>query len=83
MIEEVLSSRDYPEQTYRCCLGILMLSKSFSREALEGACAKARLRGMTPRYGVLRLLVKEWKAQRKDAPSLPDHANLRGWPYFA
>jgi transposase len=83
VIEEVLASRDYPEQAYRCCLGILMLAKDFSREALEGACAKARLRGMTPRYGVLRFLVKELKTQRQDATSFPDHANLRGRPYFA
>jgi len=83
VIEDVLSSRNYPEQGYRCCLGILMLAKDFSREALEGACAKALRRGISPRYGVLRILAKEWKTQRKDPPSLPEHANLRGRNYFS
>jgi transposase len=83
VIEEVLSSRAHPEQGYRCCLGILMLAREHSREALEEACARARLRGMTPRYGVLRLLAKECKSKSKSQPSLPEHANLRGRPYFS
>jgi transposase len=83
VVEEVLASRTYPEQGYRCCLGILTLAQDFSREALEGACAKARLRGTTPRYAVLRLLAKQWKAQPKPPPSLPDHQHLRGRQYFS
>lgn len=41
VIENILSSRKYPEQAYRSCLGILRLGKIYSAQRLENACKRA------------------------------------------
>ena len=41
LLEAILSERPHPEQGYRSCLGILRLSKRYSRERIEAACARA------------------------------------------
>ncbi|MGN1210440.1 MAG: IS21 family transposase [Candidatus Cryptobacteroides sp.] len=41
VIRNVLASRKYEVQTYRLCKGILSLSKTFGREALEESCRMA------------------------------------------
>jgi transposase len=40
-VEVIMRERRHPEQGYRSCLGILRLAKTFGRERLEAACARA------------------------------------------
>ena len=41
VIEKVLSSRKYPNQSFRACYGILNFSKKYGAEALEQCCMSA------------------------------------------
>jgi len=41
IVEVILNSRNYPEQGYRSCLGILRLAKTYSEARLEAACKRA------------------------------------------
>ena len=38
VVEQILQSRRYPEQSYRSCLGILRLGSTFGEDRLEQAC---------------------------------------------
>jgi hypothetical protein len=38
----ILQSRPHPEQSFRACVGILRLVRSYGRERLEAACACSR-----------------------------------------
>lgn len=40
-IKTILDSREYPEQAFRVCLGILNLSKKYGEDKLNKACKKA------------------------------------------
>lgn len=41
LIKKILESREYPVQSYRTCMGIMRLCKSFSPEIMEAASKKA------------------------------------------
>lgn len=81
-IELVLQSRQYPEQTFNACLGILRLAKTYSPERLTVACSMSIAAGKT-NYGFIENILKhntdKLQAQQPDLFSLPkDHQNLRG-----
>jgi hypothetical protein len=38
---EILQAKDYPEQGFRACLGLIRLGDRFSQERLEAACQRA------------------------------------------
>jgi transposase len=40
-VEQILDSRQYPEQGYRSCLGIIRLSRDYTAPRLEKACQRA------------------------------------------
>lgn len=85
VVETILTSRGYPEQGYRSCLGILRLSKRYSPERLEAACKRAvAIRGLS--YRSIESILKN----RLDERQLPElkpqpvivHENIRGGGYF-
>lgn len=41
LVEVILRSRRHPEQSFRSCVGILRLAKSFGADRLEAACGRA------------------------------------------
>jgi transposase len=41
LIEALLNSRNHPEQSFRSCLGVMRLGKSYGDERLELACKRA------------------------------------------
>jgi transposase len=41
LIKNILDSREYPVQTYRACMGVIRLSKSYSAEIMEKASREA------------------------------------------
>lgn len=87
LVKAILEERPHPEMGYRSCLGILKLSKTYGRERLEKACARAvRVKARSYRH-VATMLEKGLEATplpTDDAPTqlLLVHENLRGSDYY-
>ena len=86
VITRALSSRRHPQQSYRTCLGILRLGKSYGQKRLEAACGRALLLG-TCRYKSIESILKHGldsrplpEQQELDIPE--DHDNIRGPKYY-
>lgn len=56
VVENVLASRRYPNQTFRACMGIISLAKKHGEEALELACMHA-LETHRPNYTFVRDMI--------------------------
>lgn len=86
LVEKILSSRRYPEQSYRSCLGLLRLGKSFGEDRLEAACTRALKLNACSYKSVKSILQTGLDRQPLPDPS-PErspllHSNLRGPHYF-
>lgn len=85
MIEAVLESRQYPEQAYKACLGILNLARKYGRERLNEACARA-LEYRCYSYRSVRNILENNLEKLRDHKTihreLPVHENIRGNEYF-
>ena len=83
MVQSTLASRQYPEQAYRTCLGILSLTKKYSYPLLEQACQSACEANVFSYKAVkqeLALLQKQ--TSTKIVETLPSHENIRGAAYY-
>jgi hypothetical protein len=82
LIRAILSSRHYPEQAYRTCLGVLSLSSKYPPSIVEQACQRA-LQGQLLSYGLLKAEL-EALANTHDPnhDPLPAHDNIRGSDYY-
>ncbi len=87
VVENILSSRKYPEQVYRSCLGILRLTKNYSVQRLENACMRAsHYRAFS--YNSIRTILARGLDQQADLsyPSVEkvslSHENIRGQHYY-
>lgn len=85
MVEQIINSRQHPEQGYRSCLGILRLAKKYSSERLEAACSRA-LSFNAYSYKSVRSILEKGLDQGKENELClyPDinHENIRGNEYF-
>ena len=87
MIEAVLESRQYPEQAYKACLGILNLTKKYGKQRLNQACARA-LQYRCYTYRSVRNILENNLDKVLDHEAetihreLPVHENIRGREYF-
>ena len=86
VVEKILQSRRYPEQSYRSCLGILRLGSSFGEDRLEQACPRA-LRLQAYSYKSIQSILKTGLDRQAEPQPLPErspieHANVRGAEYF-
>ena len=87
VINEISQSRNFPEQSYRSCLGVLRLGKKYGNQRLETACKRALSYDM-PRYSNIRnilekgldLILEDQNQQESQPPQ--DHPNLRGGNYY-
>jgi len=88
VVAAVLASRPHPQQGFRSCLGIMNLGKSYGKERLEAACARAMALGATS-YKSIQSILKTGL----DSQPLPDrsskqmtlpisHDNIRGPGYY-
>ena len=86
LITEVLHARRHPEQSYRSCLGILRLAKTYSDARLEAAAQRALTLGahsVRSVESILKHRLDEQPLHEAPEPPLPDdHDNLRGPSYF-
>ena len=83
LIQATLQSRNYPEQAYRTCLGILKLAKKYSSANLETACQiifEAKVFSCKTLEQELIFLQKQPTSQTTEA--LPVHENIRGAEYY-
>lgn len=85
MVEDVMGSRDHPEQGYRACLGIIRLARVYSDGRLEAACARGRRIGARS-YTSIASILKQG-LDLKNLPEIVDtvnvqHENIRGSGYF-
>jgi len=85
-VNHMISSRTFPEQAYRACLGLLRLSNRYGELRLDRACQKALLVGAT-RYQQVEAILKNNLEEvpinnaNLDAP-LINHENIRGPGYY-
>lgn len=81
VIEQILTTKMFIEQTYNSCLGVLRLGTKFGSARLEAACTRA-LRGHRINYTIIRNILKNNLDQLETpAPTpcpIPEHDNIRG-----
>lgn len=87
VVEKILSTRSYPEQAYRSCMGIIHLERDYERERIEAAAQRA-LKFNTCSYRSMKTILSTGLDRRRDTGeqpvqmSLPSHQNLRGQEYY-
>jgi len=72
------------EQNYKACFGMLMLSKKYGLERLEGACARA-LTGTRVNYTMINNILKRGLDRQiliLEEQLLPTHENIRGKEHY-
>ncbi len=87
LVEKILSSRTYPEQSYRACMGIMRLTRQYDPSRVEAAARRA-LEYNTCTYRSVRSILAsgldstaETKLERRQTP-LPLHDNIRGPEFY-
>jgi len=86
LIEKVLASRRHPQQSFRSCLGILRLAKSYGDQRLEAAAGRALSIGAKSYKSVASILKhgldqKPITKHGQDDIQI-DHNNIRGARYY-
>jgi len=85
MIEKVLESRQYPEQAYKVCMGILNLPKKYSDARVNNACKRA-LQFDNYSYKAVKTILEKGLDKLQEETLLlrfPEHKNIRGNQYFS
>ena len=80
-IEMILARKEYPEQLYKSCMGVLALGKRHGNDRLIDAC-KLGLKVGAVNYTFIKNTLanrteKLWMDEEPDLP-LPEHGNIRG-----
>ena len=90
LVSHLLHQKAYPELSYRACLGLLNLSKSYGKERLEAACAIAASNNAMTQKSVRNILATKLdlapagkaSTNKKSSQQLPLHENVRGPKYY-
>ncbi len=87
LIQKIVSTRQYPEQAYRVCLGIMRLEKKFSKERLNNACKRSLDYQVHTYLGIKNILIKRLDEHDELHSQLPaeqplSHENIRGPHYY-
>src|SRR5208283_5383031 len=87
LVERILSTRTYPEQGYRACLGIIRLERHYEPARVEAA-AKRALKFNTCSYRSMKSILSSGldrqydSSEQPELPGLPPHQNIRGQEYY-
>ena len=87
VVEKILSTRSYPEQAYRSCMGIIHLERDYERERIEAAAQRA-LKFNTCSYRSMKTILSTGLDRRRDTGEQPvqmsllSHQNIRGQEYY-
>lgn len=87
VVKRQLEDRPHPEHGYRACLGLLNLSRRYSKPRLEEACARALSICSANYQSVASILKQGLDQQALDGDDhlqtdLPLHTNVRGADYY-
>lgn len=86
LVKQILKSREYPEQGYRSCLGIMRLQKGYPVDRLEKACYRALKYQLYSYKSVKNILESNLDRQVEleliNQPISPVHENIRGDTYY-
>ena len=79
LIKNILGSREYPVQTYRACMGVMRLSKSYTAELMEKASREALEKNVCS-YKYFSMMLKQIaKTSTKiEKEKIIQHDNVRG-----
>lgn len=81
VIEYILKSRHFTQQTYLACLGLLRLKDKYGKDRLEAACQRA-LHGSSITYRSIDAILVNGADRQipllPETPSVPEHDNIRG-----
>lgn len=81
VIEQILNSRHFTEQTYNACLGLIRLKDKYGSDRLEAASKRALL-GSSITYRSINAILSNRTDQQlflsDNTPSVPSHDNIRG-----
>jgi transposase len=82
-VQEVLDKYPYPEMGFRSCQGLLRFQKTYGRERLEQACARAVELGVCSYRSIANMLKNNRETQpRQVATPQISHNNIRGRDYY-
>ena len=86
VIDRMLTAQKVEEQAYKSCMGLLRISKKYSLERLENACAKAKTMNSCTYTTVANILKngQDLVKSQLSSPSkaTPGHENVRGAAYY-
>jgi hypothetical protein len=86
-IEIILQRKNYPEQNYKSCMGILSLSVKTGKERLNNACKRALIYEAVNYTQIKNILEKGLDKQLEEVAPVEtiviSHENIRGSEYFA
>ena len=80
VIQKVLESKIFYQQTYNSCLGILRLGKQYGNDRLEAACQRA-LSAAVVNYGMIANILKrnlDKVTSKEPISPVPRHEQIRG-----
>jgi transposase len=87
LVETILSTRPYPEQGYKACLGIINLTRDYETARVEAAAERA-LKYRACSYRSMKAILSaglDWQKDNGEQPQLPGllpHQNIRGQEYY-
>jgi hypothetical protein len=85
MVRKILEVREYPEQGYKVCLGVLSLAKKYENTRLDKACSRALSYSNYSYKGIKRILERGLESFDEGPglfPSTVEHENIRGVKYY-
>lgn len=84
-IKHILEQKQYPEQSYRSCVGVLQFAKKIGNRRLENACSRALDFGIY-NYSIIKKILEKGMdklaEETADIKQLPEHQNIRGENYY-
>jgi len=87
VVKAILDRREYPEQGYRSCLGILRLGRQYTPARLELACRRAVALGTYSYRSIQSILERGLDSQpvpeERQQPVIQAHEYLRGKKYYS
>jgi transposase len=86
LVETILSTRPYPEQGYKTCLGIINLTRDYEPVRVEAAARRA-LKFKTCSYRSMKAILstgldRHDTGEQPGLPGLLPHQNIRGQAYY-
>jgi transposase len=83
--QEILKSKEYPEQGFRACLGLIRLADRYSSQRLEAACLRAsqiKSHSYKSIKSILKTGLDGQTLMAEPKPLILNHPHIRGQEYY-